>query len=434
MGTLLKYFLAGMLFIIPSVYFSQNQVAAQLKNKLNQQTLTDSTQVDQLIESAVKKARYDAKSGIDQLQDAVILSGKLNYRKGKALSYLQMAKIYNRQRDYEKAEIYASDGANLANVWNLKALQKSFFLLISEIEYDKGQHLPDTTIREEVRDIKAAIKYKYYLKDTLDKSVQHSVSLQRDVKNKENELYVFRFQGLLYGVGFIALLVMIGFGYTWFNLRKVKMENKQLLTEQKLKRSQMNPHFIFNSIQNVRSLIHGKKEEEAVEYLNKFSKLTRQVLESSNENYISLTEEIEMLQHYLSIQQLLYSNAFDFSISTTDNLDTDAYFLPPMLAQPFVENAIKHGLAGKQQGGFITVKFHLKDKRLIFEVRDNGAGFSASKQTENHKSMAMDITKERLSHYAKNRTFRFQADDIKDENQRVTGARVLFEVPYIYEN
>lgn len=434
MSPVLKYILAGMLFTIPFAIFSQNLTAADLKKKISGQTLTDSSQVDRLINAAVKTARRDPKSGIRQLQDAAILADKLNYNKGKAICYLKMAKIYNQRRDFEKAEIYASDGAALADKWNLKALQKPFFLMISEIEYDKGQHVPDTTLREEVRDIKAAIKYKYFLKDTLDKSVQHAVSLQKDVKNKENELYVFRFQGLLYGVGFIALLVMIGFGFTWFNLRKVKMENKQLLTEQKLKRSQMNPHFIFNSIQNVRSLIHGKKEEEAVEYLNKFSKLTRQVLESSNENYISLTEEIEMLQHYLSIQQLLYSNSFDFSISTTENIDSDAYFLPPMLAQPFVENAIKHGLAGKKQGGFITVKFHLKDKRLIFEVRDNGSGFSASKQTENHKSMAMDITKERLSHYSKYKTFRFQAEDIKNESQQVTGARVLFEVPYIYEN
>ncbi len=434
MNALQKYLLAGMLLIIPSVYFSQNQVATQIKNKLNQQISADSTEVDKLIHSAVKKARYDAKNGIAMLQDAIILSNKLNYRKGKALSYLEMAKIYNRQHDYEKAEIYASDGANLANIWNLKSLQKSFFLMISEIEYDKGLHVPDTTIREEVRDIKAAIKYKYFLKDTLDRSVQQTVSLKKDVKNKENELVVFRFQSFLLGAGFVALLILIAFGYTWFNLRKVKMENKQLMTEQKLKRSQMNPHFIFNSIQNVRSLIHGKKEEEAVEYLNKFSKLTRQVLESSNENYISLTEEIEMLQHYLSIQQLLYSNSFDFSISTTENMDSDAYFLPPMLAQPFVENAIKHGLAGKQQGGFISVKFHLKDKRLIFEVRDNGSGFSGSPKTENHKSMAMKITKERLSHYSKNKSFKFHAEDIKNENQQVTGARVLFEVPYIYEN
>lgn len=434
MSTLRKHFLIVVLFVISSVSFSQTPAAANLKNKLHSHSLADSRQVDHLIDSAVRTARHDAKSGINLLQDAVILADKLNYREGKAVGYLQLAKIYNRRHDYEKAEIYASDGSALANSWNLKDLQKSFFLLISEIQYDKSQHVPDTTIREEVRDIKAAIKYKYYLKDTLDKSVEHAVSLQKDVTNKENELVVFRVRNFLLGIGFVGLLVLIGFGFTWFNLRKVKMENKQLLTEQKLKRSQMNPHFIFNSIQNVRSLIHGKKEVEAVEYLNKFSKLTRQVLESSNENYISLREEIEMLQHYLSIQQLLYSNAFDFSISTTDNIDQDAYFLPPMLAQPFVENAIKHGLAGKKDGGFITVKFHLRDKRLIFEVKDNGSGFSASKQTENHKSMAMDITKERLSHYAKNRNFRFQTEDTKDENQQVTGARVLFEIPYIYEN
>lgn len=434
MKTMLNYFLTSILVAIPAMYFAQSNDNVSRQNKQQSHLSYDSSRVDLLIDSAVRIVNSNARQAIQLFQKAGEIASELEYAKGKAVCYLHMGKIYNTRRDYEKAQEYASEGMAIANKSELDSLKKSFFMLLSEIQYDKNHHEPDTTIREEVRDMVAAIKYKYYLKDSLDKSVEKANFLEQDMQDKENELVVFRLQTVLFAVGFVAVLIFIGFGVMWINVRKIKMENKQLLTEQKLKRSQMNPHFIFNSIQNVRSLIHGKKEEAAVEYLNRFSKLTRQVLESSDENYISLTEETEILQNYLSIQQLLYGNTFDFSISVAENMDADAFFIPPMLTQPFVENAIKHGLAGKQQGGRIVVRFLLHNKKLFFEVKDNGVGFSGSKQAENHKSMAMSITKERLSHYSKTTHFRFQADDIRDEQQQVKGARVLFEIPYIYEN
>lgn len=434
MNAVLNCFLTGILALIPMVYFSQSNRAGNHQDKQQSHFSHDSTRVDLLIDSATKIAHSNAKQAIRMLQKAGELATELEYAKGKAVCYLRMAGIYNVHRDYEKAQEYASEGMAIANKSELDTLKKPFFMMLSEIQYDKNHHEPDTTIREEVRDIVAAIKYKYYLKDSLDKSVEKTNFLERDMQNKENELLVVRLQTVLFAVGFVGVLLFIGFGVMWVNVRRVKMKNKQLLTEQKLKRSQMNPHFIFNSIQNVRSLIHGKKEEAAIEYLNRFSRLTRQVLESSDENYISLTEETEMLRNYLSIQQLLYGNMFDFSISVPENMDTDAFFVPPMLAQPFVENAIKHGLAGKQQGGQISVRFLLKNKRLFFEVTDNGTGFSGSRKTENHKSMAMSITKERLSHYSRTAHFKFHAADILDENQQVKGAKVQFEIPYIYEN
>lgn len=434
MKTMLNYFLTGILWVIPTVYFAQSDHKANYQNKQLIQESADSVRVDLLVDSAVRIANSNARKAIQLLQKAEELATKSEYAKGKAVSYLHMGKIYTARRDYEKAQEYASQGMAIANKLELDSLKKPFFMLLSEIQYDKNHLEPDTTIREEVRDMVAAIKYKYYLKDSLDKSVEKANFLEQDMQNKENELVVIRLQTVLFAAGFVAVLIFIGFGVMWINVRKVKMENKQLLTEQKLKRSQMNPHFIFNSIQNVRSLIHGKKEEAAVEYLNRFSKLTRQVLESSDENYISLTEETEILQNYLSIQQLLYGNTFDFTVSVAENMDADAFFIPPMLTQPFVENAIKHGLAGKQEGGRIVVRFLLHNKKLFFEVKDNGVGFSGSKQAENHKSMAMSITKERLSHYSKTTHFRFQADDIRDENRQVRGARVVFEIPYIYEN
>jgi LytS/YehU family sensor histidine kinase len=196
----------------------------------------------------------------------------------------------------------------------------------------------------------------------------------------------------------------------------------------------MNPHFIFNSIDNIQSLIYNKQDTDAVNYLTKFSKLTRQILENSNENYISLLEEIEMTENYLVIQQLLYNNKFNFKIDIDALIDTQTILLPPMLTQPFIENAIKHGLNNKLENGMININFFLKESKLFFEVSDNGTGFDANKKATNHKSLAMTITKERLVNYSKNQDFEVQTDNIIDSNQNIVGAKIQFEIPYIYEN
>jgi LytS/YehU family sensor histidine kinase len=117
-----------------------------------------------------------------------------------------------------------------------------------------------------------------------------------------------------------------------------------------------------------------------------------------------------------------------------DTIDPDTIFLPPMLTQPFIENAIKHGLSNTTANGLVAIHFFLKETKLFFEVSDNGKGFDAVKKSTNHKSLAMTITKERLIGYTKNQDFVVQTDNILDKDTNVVGAKVIFEIPYIYEN
>lgn len=240
----------------------------------------------------------------------------------------------------------------------------------------------------------------------------------------------------LIAVSSLFLLSLLG-AYFYYRNNKQKqaitvLEKNQI--KQKLLITQMNPHFIFNSVQNIRSLINNKQNDEAVDYLGKFSKLTRQILENSNENYISLKEELEMIENYLSIQQLLYENKFKFTILVEEGIDSESIFLPPMLAQPFIENAIKHGLSNTLENGKIAVHFYLKENKLFFEVKDNGKGFGSGTQLSNHKSLAMTITKERLVSYTKNKDFIVQTDNLITSDGTIEGAKVVFEIPYIYEN
>ncbi len=234
-----------------------------------------------------------------------------------------------------------------------------------------------------------------------------------------------------------ALLLLLLGGIFYYRNNKQKqaiagLEKNQI--KQKLLITQMNPHFIFNSVQNIRNLIDRQKNNDAVRYLDQFSILTRQILENSNENYISLEEEVAMIENYLSIQQLLYNHKFDYHIKVEDAIETDSTFLPPMLTQPFIENAIKHGLGNVNANGLVDIRFYLDAGKLFFEVTDNGKGFDTNKTTSNHKSLAMTITRERLVGYTKNQDFMVQTDNIKDQYENVVGAKVSFEIPYIYEN
>ncbi len=241
----------------------------------------------------------------------------------------------------------------------------------------------------------------------------------------------------------VVFLLVVGLFFLAFIFQNhfSKMKQKQLISDlekqavkQKLLLSQMNPHFIFNSIDNIKSLIYNKKDELAVNYLTRFSKLTRQILENSNEGYISLREEIEMLENYLVIQQLLYSNRFTFTIDVANTIDTETMYVPPMLTQPFIENAIKHGLKNKQENGKVSIRFYKNESLLYFEVRDNGCGFDQEEKEQNHKSMGVTLTKERLIGYTQKANFAWHMDNVLDHKERVVGAKINFEIPYIYEN
>jgi hypothetical protein len=229
---------------------------------------------------------------------------------------MKIGQVYFSMEDFDKAMQYANESAALADKLKLTDFQKDIALLLSQIyyaqqkfkmAYEKGilhKELNDSIFSVKNIDQAAQIKYRYVYK-------QRENSLQNQVNTKDVQLESSQQQKMWWIIGSLCLLVVFGMVMAMVKIRKVKMESKQLLTEQKLRRSQMNPHFIFNSIQNIRSLIYNKKENEAVDYLNKFSSLTRQILESSDENYTSLADEVKLIHNYVTIQQLM-QNPYSF--------------------------------------------------------------------------------------------------------------------------
>ncbi|MFT5724710.1 MAG: two-component system LytT family sensor kinase [Bacteroidia bacterium] len=188
-----------------------------------------------------------------------------------------------------------------------------------------------------------------------------------------------------YLLGGLLLLLLVGLAFFYRSYRQKQLANK-LLSIRSL-RSQMNPHFIFNSLNSVNSFISKSDEKSANKYLSEFARLMRTVLEHSKEDFVVLSAEIEVLQRYLNLEHIRFHDQFDYTFKVDDDLEVDRIMLPPMLVQPYVENAIWHGLRYKEGKGTLVVHFSSQDGGLRITVKDDGIGRTQSRQikTKNQK-------------------------------------------------
>src|SRR6202008_2622419 len=189
------------------------------------------------------------------------------------------------------------------------------------------------------------------------------------------DLQLSRSRYLTYGMIGIAGLILI-VALLFIRQTKLKTEQKSIHLEQKLLRTQMSPHFIFNARQAIKNL---KEKKKAIKYLSSFGALTRSVLENSRMEFIPLKKEIALLEHYLELQKLLHDQQFTYVINIAPGLDTENIDIPPMLAQPFIENAIEHGLRDVESGGLVEISFSREENKLLLEIKDNGTGISPAK-------------------------------------------------------
>lgn len=247
--------------------------------------------------------------------------------------------------------------------------------------------------------------------------------IEAEQADSRKSLYLF-----IIVFGAVVLGAALVFLYFYFRQKKAIITNGNNELKQKLLLTQMNPHFIFNSVDTIQSLIYDEKNAEAVDYLSKFSKLTLQILENSSHQHISLTEEIKMTTNYLVTQQLLYNHNFEFHIETDHAVDPEMFYIPPMLTQPFVENAVKHGLTNRKTGGMIDIRFYKKGRLLFFEVSDNGKGLK-SQPKEGHRSMATKITSERLNTGKGFKRINIEVNTIMEDGE-ARGVVSRFAIPY----
>ena len=210
----------------------------------------------------------------------------------------------------------------------------------------------------------------------------------------------------------MVVLVFIGAVFLFFKLRenRIKKEqarqtaiNKQIAEIKMIAlRGQMNPHFIFNSLNSIQHFITIREKEEALNYLSKFSKLIRKILENSRENTVSVSNELQLLELYIQLEQLRFNNKFDYHITIDEKIDRENTEIPPLLIQPYIENAILHGLINKNERGHLWLSLQRNNGLLVCKIEDNGIGRAKAQEIEQrkvsrHKSLGIKVTEERIS-------------------------------------
>jgi tetratricopeptide (TPR) repeat protein len=244
---------------------------------------------------------------------------------------------------------------------------------------------------------------------------------------------------LLLLIGLVLLLAVVAVLVVSFiqQKRKAKLRERALEIEQRLLRSQMNPHFIFNSMNAIQSYIAANNSFKAEVFLSKFAQLMRSILDNTRLPLIALEDEVATLKLYVELEQDRFKGKFDFTIEADDDLDD--LKVPPMIVQPYVENAILHGLQNLEHNGQLTIRFTEQGEQLICEVEDNGIGREKAREIRErkkskHQSVSMELTQDRLSMLGseKEAVSSVEIIDLKNDDGAAIGTKVCLKLPINY--
>lgn len=336
------------------------------------------------------------------------------------------------------------------NLENALAISKEYKLKTNEIE--ALEHLSE--FYSKTGSHKLAFEY-YKKSQNLDEIITNDRNLQyvnnlifqyeNEKKNNkiaslasENEIVKLKLSQSkkLYLFGLGSLLLLLTILYFLYRQRKLKDEKKIITLEQDMLRSQMNPHFIFNALNSIKLYIVNNEKENAVYYLNKFSKLIRKTLVASTEKNTTLKDELDTMQLYINIENIRFANEINYSVNIDKDIDTSLIKVPSLILQPFLENALWHGLSTKEGKKNITLTVEKKNTHYtIIKITDNGVGRKASaeikaKKTLNRRSVGISLTKERLENFSKQYTSNFKLEiiDLYD-NDKPNGTQVILKIP-----
>lgn len=363
-----------------------------------------------------------------------------------SLGYL--GEVYALQKKDKEAIQYLQKSSILAEEIGVLEQVKSSEKALSDIYEQKGnmaEALKHYKKYSEAKDkinnseniksiVREEMNYEFERKEALQKIEYEKRQVMFDEQAKRHKQQMFftaLFILLLFGIAFLV--------YNRFQLKKTLTLQRDLAEyEQKALHLQMNPHFVFNCLGSISSFIVQNGTDSAIKYLSKFSKLMRLTLEYSKESLIPIDKEIEGLQNYLELEQLRFNKMFDFSITKDQNIEDDMA-MPPLLLQPFVENAILHGLVPKKARGIITIDFAIDNDKLICTITDDGIGFTKSKQMKEnsvtvHKSMALEITRKRLEviQAVTSKSSHVEINELTDANGEPAGTRIILNLPIQY--
>ena len=322
--------------------------------------------------------------------------------------------------------IHYTHAKNIRYRWRLAGVDKDWTPPSTSHEATYGNLQPGSFSFE----VKASIDDNW---DVESKKISFSI----DAPYWEKWWFKLSYYAAIFLILLLVVLIIV-FRLKRKNLRiqqKFEMEKNLIELEQKALRLQMNPHFIFNVINSIHNLIILNDPDKARYALSKFSKLMRMVLENSREKFISIDSEIQTLENYVQLEKLTNQNDVNLIFEIDENIDSSEEILPPLMIQPFVENAIKHGLRHQKGAKKLNLKFQFNGvEGLTVSVEDNGIGRQASAeinsvQSNHHQSFAVEANRRRLQALWKAETNPIVMNDLYDDEGRPRGTMVTLNIP-----
>lgn len=378
----------------------------------------------------------------------------------KAVSLNQTGHAYFLLKKYVEAEKYLLAGLELAGQLKSKSVLRDFYSSLASLYAGKKQfpkayayqrlfvQMQDSIMNEEIAGQLNELQTRY---ETEKKNRQIAFLAEekkvQEIETKRQAALKKAFIGGSLLIVLLATLLIYILRQRLKNQKVLSFKNdeiraanfKRQLIELELKalRAQINPHFIFNCMNSISLMILKGDNEKAAGYLTKFSKLIRQILENGEATEVALKDELILLKSYIQLEELRFKGKISHKIEVADEIDTEATYLPPMLLQPFVENAIWHGLMPRngQSPGLIKIKIQKASEQLLCSIEDNGVGREKSlslkqKAVWKSKSLGLKITEERLSLLNKELQRQFvKITDLKDVLGNASGTRVEISIP-----
>ena len=381
---------------------------------------------------------------LDILEPALHASQELGDKYLTSGIYLNLGRAYMLKENPAKAKENLEKGLAIAEEYNLPtniSLANSYLSSLAEKQGDHREALARYKLAQEFEEKTVNERNLRYVGDMISRYNIEKKNNEIAIINKDYEIVKLKLRKnqtrLL--IGGLALIFLTGVFYILYRQYQLKNDKKLLTLEQAMLRSQMNPHFLFNSLNSIKLYIINNDKKNAVHYLNKFSKLVRKILEASSLKEISLAEELETVELYMNIENIRFSNEINFKISIDDDIDIHTIKIPSLILQPFLENAIWHGLSSKEGEKNIDLRISRGNKNFIdISITDNGVGRDAAEiikesKVLKRKSVGLEITKERLANFARDyqNTFDVTIIDLFDEDKNATGTRVVLHLPTI---
>ncbi len=380
------------------------------------------------------------------LEEIVVEDDGITLTKPKAK--LDLGNAYLKQRNFKEAIPILEESAAEAESTDDIETQKNAVQRLSEAyvflgddnkalsNYKKYVALVDLLYKQKENEISEAVN----LNKDLSTKQNRITSLEKDRELSESKLQLYQAENqltvendrrqktIIYALLSGLLLLLISLFWMLRSNKQKRLANN--LLSLKSLRTQMNPHFIFNALNSVNSFIAQNDERTANRYLTDFSTLMRSVLENSEEDFIPLEKEVELLDLYLKLEHSRFKDKFDYEFLVDNTIELGLFQIPPMLLQPYVENAVWHGLRYKKEKGFLKVQLFKKDEETIqIEISDNGIGRKKSKELKTDyqkkkKSKGMQNIKQRIA--ILNKMYKDKVDVfIEDMYEDTTGTKVV---------